>query len=477
MVKSKSSIKTNQKQVKNSGKDEQKKQRKTIITADTKYGKCSERLTAFGGLLALIKLLDLLDFEKEFEKHYAHSNRETKLGDYRMVLGILMLLFIGFQRLGHFVYIRTDAMVCGFLRVRVLPAVSTFWRYLSSLGHVQSDSVLMLSAALRKRVWALCNYAPKRVSIDIDTTVVTVYGNTEGACKGHNPKHRGKKGLRPVMLFLDNKEYICGKQRHGSTIKCKEVASQIKNIPKLLPRSVRDVHVRGDGEFIGWDTIKACLEEGFTYTFANKSCSPQFSEETWYTHGGYEYNECFYQPQGWDKPCRFVVMRIRKDQINDRQLKLFETETYTYRVFVTNTTSRPHQVISDYDLRAGAENLIGEAQREGVLAVPSKRFESHHVFFQIVMFAYNLWRWMNMLARHYETQKQQGMDANKSLEIKMPYNTIHVSRLKLLYVSAKIITHANLDEVRYSIHEQRAAGLCDFMNYLDLRRKEVHNVA
>jgi hypothetical protein len=126
MVKSKSSIKTNQKQVKNSGKDEQKKQRKTIITADTKYGKCSERLTAFGGLLALIKLLDLLDFEKEFEKHYAHSNRETKLGDYRMVLGILMLLFIGFQRLGHFVYIRTDAMVCGFLRVRVLPVVSTF---------------------------------------------------------------------------------------------------------------------------------------------------------------------------------------------------------------------------------------------------------------------------------------------------------------------------------------------------------------
>ncbi len=71
---------------------------------------------------------DLIDFEKRFEEHYVHPKREPKLGGYRMVSGILMLLFIGFQRLGHFTYIRKDSMLCGVLRVSVLPAVSTFWR-------------------------------------------------------------------------------------------------------------------------------------------------------------------------------------------------------------------------------------------------------------------------------------------------------------------------------------------------------------
>ncbi len=75
---------------------------RTVITPDTPYGECSERLTAFGGLLALVKFLDLIGFQSVFEEHYVHPKRVPKLGSYRMVLGILMLLFIGFQRLGHF---------------------------------------------------------------------------------------------------------------------------------------------------------------------------------------------------------------------------------------------------------------------------------------------------------------------------------------------------------------------------------------
>ena len=66
------------------------------ITAETPYGECSERLTAFGGLLALVKFLDLLGFEAAFAQHYVAPQRAPKLGHYRMVLGVLLLLFIGF---------------------------------------------------------------------------------------------------------------------------------------------------------------------------------------------------------------------------------------------------------------------------------------------------------------------------------------------------------------------------------------------
>lgn len=474
MVKQQGKVEGGQKQGKNQAKYEKDdvSERVAKITAETSYGECSERLTAFGGLLALVKFLDLIGFEESFEEQYVHPKRVPKLGGYRMVAGMLMLLFIGFQRLWHFTYIRHDAMLCGILRVKVLPVVSTFWRYLRSLSIIQSQSLVRLGGVLRQRVWELCEYRPKRVTVNIDTTVSTVYGNIEGARKGHNIKHRGKKGLRPVLCFLaETREYLCGNQRRGQTMKNKEVSRQIRQFRSLLPDCVKEVKVHGDGEFIGWESIKACKDEGFRFIFGNKRCNPPFPEKGWYRRGPYEYNECEYKPMGWEEPIRFVVMRIPKEEKGDRQLMLLESEKYVYRVFATNETMRPHNAIGDYDPRADAENLIGEAQREGVLAIPSKRFHAHHAFFQIVLLAYNLWRWMKLLAGHAQQQKKEGKEVEERKQITMPDHTIRIAHLKMLFVAAKIRFHSNRDAVRYSVHESRAAGLIDFLEYLDHRRK------
>ena len=56
--------------------------------------------------------------------------------------------------------------------------------------------------------------------------------------------------------------------------------------------------------------------------------------------------------------------------------------------------------------------------------------------------------------------------------MQLPDHTIRIAGLKMLYVAAKIVVHANRDEVRYSEHEQRASGLIDFLQYLDRRRAE-----
>jgi hypothetical protein len=472
MVKSNVRGKRSKKQGNNQRKE--KAESRTIrITPDTVYGECSERLTAFGGLLALVKFLDLINFEEVFAKYYCKPRRKTKLGNYRMVVGILMLLFIGFQRLGHFAYLKGDAMLCGILRVKALPVASTFWRYLRSLSIRQSASLIRMGAPLRTRIWELCEYAPSSVTVNIDTTVSTVYGKIEGARKGHNPRHRGKKGLRPVLCFLaETREYLCGKQRRGETIGNKEAARLIRQFRSLLPEYVERVHVRGDGELFGWKSVKACRDEGITFTFANKRCDPPFPDDGWYRHNEYEYNECVYRPQNWEEACRFVVMRIRKDQMADRQLKLLDSENYVYRVFATERTEAPYLVIDDYDKRADVENVIGEAQHEGLLAIPSRSFQSHHAFFQIVMMAYNLWRWMKMLAGHAAEEKQRGKEVPSAQRISLPDHTIRIARLKMLYVAAKIRFHGNRDEVLYSIHEHRASGLKDFLQYLDNRRKE-----
>jgi len=452
-----------------------KKQRIARVGPNTPYGLCTERLSAFGGLLAFVKFLDLIDLEEVFQQHYPPPKRCPLLGHYRMIVGLVALLFVGFQRVGHLVYIREEPLICGMLKVAQLPVVSTFWRYLQSLRRMQTESLLAIMAAVRSRVWALVGYQPKRVAVNVDTTVATVYGKIDGARVGHNPKHRGKKALRPVLCFIEEtREYLCGCQRRGETLTGKEVARQIRQFRKYLPGCVRRVVVRGDGEFIGWESVQACLEQGFEFIFGNRRCTPPFAKKGWYRKGKYEYNECVYQPQGWEIPCRFVVMRIRKKASEkDRQGWLVEDLEYTYRVFVTNLKSKPHQVIARYDPRADVENCIGEAQREGLLAIPSKKYQANGAFFQFVLFAYNLWRWMKWLAGNQMQQESPSPREPLCEGRELIHQTVGVARLKLLFLSAKVSSHGNREKVYYSIHESRAPGMIHFLEYLDQRRQGI----
>jgi len=59
----------------------------------------------------LIKFLDPVHFKEIFDQLYVAPRRNVKLGNYRMVIGIVILLFIGFNRLWPFTYIRLDAII------------------------------------------------------------------------------------------------------------------------------------------------------------------------------------------------------------------------------------------------------------------------------------------------------------------------------------------------------------------------------
>jgi hypothetical protein len=146
-------------------------------------------------------------------------------------------------------------------------------------------------------------------------------------------------------------------------------------------------------------------------------------------------------------------------------------EHHAYRVFVTNAPGRPYTVIAEYDQPADAEDLIGEAQREGLLAIPSKRFQGQHAFFQIVGLASNIWRWMKLLAGHAARYARHGVPVPDPQRIAMPDHTLRIARLTLLFVAATICFHRNQDEVLSSMHEQRPARLPRFLGYVAPRRK------
>ena len=410
------------------------------IKASTGYGTCTEQLSPFGGLLALIKFLNLVKFKEIFDHSYQRPQRNPNLGHYRMVVGILMLLFIGFNRLWHFVYIRLDAMVCGFFRLSRLPVASTFWRYVDSLGINQANSFLKIMGILRERVWQQCGLCYQKIHVNVDTTVETIYGDQQGGRKGYNPQHRGKKGYRLVLCFIDEtREYLNGKLRKGETISGEESAAFIRKIKNQLPGCVKKVLLCGDGEFLSWDSVAACIKETFDFIIANKVCHPGFDPDGWYRpkkRKAIEYNSCMYQPLGWGFACRFVAMRIpKKDSAAGQpvQGELFEEGRYTYRIFCTSLSGKPPKVIAIYDKRANIENLIGEAKREGLDAIPSAKFKNNYAYFQIVMLAYNIWRYFKMMAEISKANNKAKTHDSAQDEFQgIINNTIRIARLKLL---------------------------------------------
>jgi hypothetical protein len=226
--------------------------------------------------------------------------------------------------------------------------------------------------------------------------------------------------------------------------------------------------------------VCACIEEGFDFIIANKGASPPFDPKTWYRakkRKPFEYNSCMYQPKGWELPCRFVAMRFPKGLNSPPgksvQYELFEDDRYTYRIFCTSLSGKPHKVIAKYDKRADVENLVGESKREGLDAIPSAKFKNNYAYFQIVMLAYNIWRYFKMMAEvsNQNTPSQTPDWVYDSLK-GLKDNLIKIARLKLLLIGAKVVYHST-DKVKYSVMDTRTPGLMHFLNYLDKARSKI----
>jgi hypothetical protein len=444
----------------------QKRSAKPIrITPSTPHGYTEELFTPFGGFLLFVKMLAALQFQKLFEETFVKPNRTPKHGHYFMLEGLIFLLVIGFQRIFHFTYVAQDPMLLGIMAISHLPAASTFWRWLKHCGLPQADSLVKLMAVVRERVWWQVGYAYKTIHVDIDTTVETVYGDIDGARKGYNPKHRGKKGLRPVLAFIaETKEYLVGKLRQGTTMSGEEVKAFIKSFKPLLPGCVVEVVIRADSEFFSQDAVTACEEEHYHFIISVKVTAPPFVSDRWYSLRGHpeiQYNSCVFKPSTWEKAYRFVAMRKLKKEVEKstaRQADFFEDADYEYRIFVTDLKAAAHRVVDEYDGRAGAEPLIGEARREGLCAIPSKMFDANMVFFQLVMLTYNLWRHLQAFADAAEEKAA------------LRRHTVHVVRLKLLFIAAKIVRHSDKVKINYSSYLEARPRLEKTFKKLDALR-------
>jgi len=424
------------------------------IGASTPYDFDSKNLTAYGGLLPVATMLERLKFQELVEEMVTFKRLTRSMPPFQFVLGMVLACYVGFSRLNHLRFLEREPMLTGILKVLRLPLQCTFWRFLASLHLTVAGQLLKVQQAMRNRVWEAAHVQLTTITLDTDTTVHTVFGHQMGARKGYNPKNRGKKSYQPILTFLaETREYVGGELLKGDRPTGKQIAQHLSGVFVALPPGVKTVYARADSGFYCWAAVQAYESKECGFVISARK-TPRLLEELkaarWTgsprtdADGQCEFR---YQPEGWGKAYRFVALRYVKtpkaaEPGQPEQYQLFDTPEYSYRVFVTNMDAPIDALVGFYRQRATSENLIKEANNDaGLAAHPSRRWAMNCVHFQIAMLAYNLNCWLMLFNRE-----------EKATINELPHTTLATTRLRFLFLAAKIWRHAGRVGVSYSDH-------------------------
>jgi hypothetical protein len=278
------------------------------------------------------------------------------------------------------------------------------------------------------------------VHIDTDTTVETVYGNQEDAAIGYNPKNRGKKSYQPIVSAIaETGELLCGRQRSGDTISGREIAEHLDEV-FLHIQCVEHVISRMDSGFYCKEAIAKHEEYDIHFIISVKkqaTIQQKIAEVTWRkakrSDGIAEFN---YQPNGWTKPYRYIVVRHKKSE-NEVQTDMFEDTAYKYRVFVTDLRAGARKIVAEYDGRATVENLIEESKNQVAFAkIPGHNFAANANFLQLVILAFNLNKWLQLFGRDEQSA--------------FHWEEIRTSRFKHLYIACRIAKSGHKTLLRFA---------------------------
>jgi hypothetical protein len=350
--------------------------------------------THFGGIYFLQEFVGLLQLRHRLS-HVLHDDRvRTRYSVGQMLLALMYPLVLGLDRLEAASFLRSNGIFQYLTGLPQFPNPTTLRRFLYHSTPTLREQLRRfndrLAAALLQQP-----HQRSRVLLDLDTTVLPVYGQHEGARTAYNPKRRGARSYEPLLCFEAHSGLFCaGLQRPGGSPGTDEVVPLLERCWALLPDSVREVRVRGDHSFysdssLGWleaQRAHYAIVARLTRPFRTRLLGARFTrlDDRWAA------TEFRYQPAGWRQERRFVAIRKRLDT-HEPEPTLFTLGRFAYHAYVTNLPVGPARVWRFYNDRARLELTIKELKQDYALGeIPTRCFEANALYFEVLRLAYNL---------------------------------------------------------------------------------------
>ena len=419
-------------------------------------------LTALGGVALLHAFFQRLGLRGQLQRWVRFAQRNNEYSISEMIEALLYPLILGLGRVETTEPLRRNGVFQYLAGLPRYPAATTLRRFLERFALLGRGKFITLHDRWRKEM--LCRPYPRTTAIfDLDTTVLTVYGQQEGAVVGFNPTKRGRPSYLPLLCFEGKTaDIFSGSYHPGNTHPSTVIRPLLEDVFGKLPSGIRQVRVRADGAFFDHEIIEFIEGKQASFVIVARLTRP-----LQHRLGGLRYRrigrqvwaaEFRYCPHGWKRSERFVVIRRPIPEEPSAQLHLFQMGRYTYQVFVTNLPLKPLNLWRFYNQRATAELIIRELTDAYALGkIPTKDFAANEAFFQIVLLAYNLLNWFKRLCVPPHWQRA----------------TLRRMRQRLLVVPAQLVRPAGVPTLRI------APGYVyteDFLNILK-RIKKVRTFA
>ncbi len=295
--------------------------------------------THFGGIYFLHEFVRLLQVQKRMAHAVKDSRPRTRYTISQMLLAIVYPVLLGLDRLEAAYFLRCNGIFQYLTGLPQFPNPTTLRRFLyhASPGLCEQVSRLTgrLTAGLLQRP-----HPRSRVLLDLDSTSLLVYGTHEGARRAYNPRRRGAKSYEPLIGFEANSGlFWAGLQRPGGDPGAREVIPFLKHSWAILPRSIREVRVRGDANFYSDDTLTLLEDRGAQYAIVARLTAPLKRRVTALRYRSlsahWEVAETPYQATGWHRKRRIVAARKRLEP-SAPQPTLLVLGRYAYHAYVTN---------------------------------------------------------------------------------------------------------------------------------------------
>jgi hypothetical protein len=375
----------------------------------------NKEITPWGGMAFLSQMLNKIGFREVIDNctdlPVSGSNRGYKTST--ILESFITSIWCGANRFLHTEVTRHDPALGKIFDWKRTPGQDTYKRYFSKFTQTTNQNV---SDYFYR--WIFDNLHYNNFTLDIDSSVMTRYGEQDGAKKGYNPNKKGRASHHPLIAFIADVKLVANMWlRSGNTSSSNNFLSFLEDTLSKLNNKTISL-VRLDSGFYQSDILDYLENKLMDYIVAVKFTQPIQREihdiKNWIVlDTGIEICEQIYKSESWSKERRIVIVRQKiKDRphATGKQLKLFAEEedyrNYRYSAYVTNMKLSAHEIWKLYRGRGDAENRIKELKYDfGFDSFNLKNFYATEASLMFVMIAYNLMSLFRMFVIQEKTQR------------------------------------------------------------------------
>jgi hypothetical protein len=351
-------------------------------------------LTHYGGVFFFHEFIRVLQLRHFLHRRLRYSRRNHDYSLPQMLLALIYPIMLGLDRLETAALLRANGTFQYLTGLPSYPDPQSLRRFLLRAPPDFREQLHAFNDWLLQQLIHRPEHR-SRLILDLDSTVVTVFGQQEGAAVGYNPRYRGKRSYDPLLCLEAHSTFLWDTElRPGNAGTWAGSPGLLASSFLNVPADIRELRVRADAGF-GFDPVLSLLElrhaqyavvARMTAGLKRKLAALRYER----LNAGWEIGECEYRSQGWVQGRRCIVARRRLEE-SEPEPTLFTLERYAYRAWMTNLLLSPAGVWHYYDGRAGMEPRIRELREDFALRkIPTRAFEANALYLEVVRLAYNL---------------------------------------------------------------------------------------